>query len=246
MKKRFLALVLTVFALVSAAGAQTPQAEVTITLNEQFFDALLDAVFKNNGVIEFPISAGASRESRVESRESLIAKNDSQYSNSFAEDQRSKTEDQTSRNCGEVIRLQRERDGVRTSVRFRDGRISAPIAFTGNYNPPLIGCVEFGGVAETEIELEFDKQKQALVGRARVLNVNLTGAGGIGGGIVARLVQNSIDRKINPIQILSMDKVSFTVPVQNAGSIRMKAVGMRHEVTNGALNVRISYEFLKV
>jgi len=63
---------------------------------------------------------------------------------------------------------------------------------------------------------------------------------------VTKLVQSSIDKKINPINILPMDKVSFVVPIQNAGSLRMKAVGMRHEIINGVLNVRIAYEFQKI
>jgi hypothetical protein len=33
--------------------------------------------------------------------------------------------------------------------------------------------------------------------------------------------------------------------VQAAGNLRMKAVGMRHEVANGALNVYIAYQFSK-
>lgn len=226
MKKRVLALAFSIISFVSMANAQ--QAEVTITLNEQFFDALLDAIFKNTTLPEFPIAKNG-RETRVESRESLIS--------SFAENR--------TQVCNEVIRLKRENEGVRTGVRFRDGKIVAPIAFSGNYNPPLIGCVEFSGVADTNIDLEFDRQRQALIGRATVLGVNMTGTGGIGSGILARVVQGSIDKKINPIQILQMEKVSFVIPIQNAGSLRMKAVGMRHEVTNGALNVRIAYEFQK-
>jgi hypothetical protein len=237
MKKRVLALALSIISLVSAANAQ--QAEVTVTLNEQFFDALLDAIFKNTTPPEFPIS-GASPNSKVQSPKSLVS--------SFNAERTTDDEQRTTNNepvCNEVIRLKRENEGVKTSVRFRDGKITAPIAFSGTYNPPLIGCVEFSGVAETNIELQFDRQKQALVGRATVAGVNLTGTGGLGSGILARLVQNSIDKKINPIQILQMEKVSFLVPVQNAGSLRMKAVGVRHEITNGALHVRLAYEFQK-
>ena len=108
---------------------------------------------------------------------------------------------------------------MKTSVNLRDGRIFAPIAFVGNYNPPLIGCVEFSGVAETNIVLEFDQQRQALIGRAQVTNVNLNGAGGIGGSVLARLVQSSIDQKINPIDIIKLDKVS----VRRADSKRRKS-----------------------
>ena len=161
-----------------------------------------------------------------------------------SENQKPKTKDQKPL-CNESIKLLRETGGVKTSVNLRDGRIFAPIAFVGNYNPPLIGCVEFSGVAETNIVLEFDRQKQALIGRAQVTSVNLNGSGGIGGGVLARLVQSSIDQKINPIDIIKLDKVSFVVPIQNAGNLKMKAVGIRHEIGNGVLIVRVAYQFLK-
>ncbi len=224
--KKFLSLIFSILLLSSFAKAQT--AEVTISLNEQFFDALLDAMFKNMNPPEFPL-ASQSPKSKVQSPTSLIS--------SFSENQQSK--------CNESIRLQREVDGVKTAVRLQNGKIYAPIAFTGNYNPPLIGCIEFSGVAETNIVLEFDRQKQALIGRAQVLNVNMSGTGGLGGNLLAGVVQNSIDKKVNPMQILQLEKVSFVVPIQNSGALRMKAVSIKNEIGNGVLNIRITYEFLK-
>ena len=233
--KKYSGLILAVLLLITSAQAQT--AEVTIQLNEQFFDALLDADFKNSNPPEFPIS---SNNPKSEDAKSVLV------SNSFTENQKTKTADQTPNSlCPDKIRLEREIDGTRTAVHFRDGRVFAPIAFTGNYNPPLVGCIDFSGVADTVIDLEFDAQKQALIGRARVQNINLTGAGGILSGTLARMVQSSIDKKINPVQILSMDKISFVVPIQNSGSLKMKANGIRHEISNGVLNVHITYEFQK-
>ena len=229
--KKISGLILSVLLLVSMAPAQT--ADVTIQLNEHFFDVLLDAPFKNSTVPEFPISSNNPKTEDPNSK-SLVT--------SLNEDQKPITQNPNTF-CNDSIKLQREIDGTRTAVRFRDGKIYAPIAFTGTYNPPLIGCIDFAGIAETNIELVFDERKQALVGRARVLSVNLSGSGGIGSGLLARMVQNSIDKKINPIQILAMDRISFIVPIQNAGSLQMKANGIQHEITNGALNVRISYEF---
>ncbi len=234
MIKKSLSFALFIFLFVSFAKAQT--VEVTIQLNEQFFDTLLDVIFKNSNPPEFPIARNGSK-FKVQSSKFLVS--------SFAENQEPKTKYQRPV-CNETIKLLREIDGVKTSVRLRDGRISAPIAFSGNYNPPLIGCIQFSGVAETNINLEFDQQKQALVGRAQVLNVNLSGAGGIGGNVLARLVQSSMDKRINPIEILQMEKVSFVVPIQNSGSLRMKAVGMRSEILNGVLNVHIAYQFTKI
>lgn len=235
--KKIPVLIFSILLLASFARAQ--QAEVTIQLNEQFFDALLDAIFKSATPLEFPL---AQSDAKFETQ------NSESFAASFAE-----TSDATKRRstakreaaCSETIRLQREIDGVRTAVRFRDGKIYAPIAFSGNYNPPLIGCLNFSGWAETNVELEYNAETQSLIGRARVLNVALSGTGGVGSGLMTRLVQSAIDKRINPIQILPLDKVSFIVPIQNAGSLRMKALGIRPEIANGFLNIRVIYDFLK-
>ena len=232
MIKKIFSLIFALCLLATFAKAQTT--EITIQLNEQFFETLLDAMFQNGSSPEFPIAKN----------ENKTAENKAEFVNAKYEDQRSKIKDQKPL-CNESIKLLRETNGVRTAVNLRDGRIYAPIAFTGTYNPPLIGCIEFSGVANTNIVLEFDEQRQALVGRAQVTNVNLNGTGGIGGGVLARLVQSSIDGKINPIDIIKLDKVSFIVPIQNAGSLKMKAVGINHEIGNGVLNVRVAYQFVK-
>ena len=239
--KKIINIFLLVVAFVSIAKAQ--RAEVTISLNEQFFDALLDAVFKNANPPEFPLALND-------------IKTENSGENAFAARRRAPLffgENKTfsllnypaKKQCSETIRLQREIDGVRTAVRFRDGQIYAPIAFAGNYNPPLVGCINFSGWAETNISLEFDQNAQRLVGRARVANVSLSGTGGIGGSLLTRLVQSAIDKRVNPIQILQLEKISFVVPIQNSGSVRMKAVGIKPEIINGALNVRVVYEFAK-
>ena len=215
---------LSLLLLASSASAQ--KTELTISFGEQFFDALLDAVFQYAAPPEFSL-ATTSQQTSISGRG---------LTNGFA----------PKLPCNESVKLLRESGGKRTSVRFRDGRITAPIAFTGNYNPPLIGCVPFAGVAETTVDLEFDAAGQRLLARARVADVSLNGTGGIGGGIVARMVQGSIDKKINPIEIVKTDKVSFILPLQNSNSVRMKATGFTHEILNGQLVIHIAYEFEKV
>jgi len=232
---------------VSLAKAQT--AEVSVALNEQFFDALLDAIFKNFNAPEFPLAANREEEKkRKGEEEKKILISGFQSSFQIIEDRRPKIEHQNSflKDCNESIRLLREINDVRTAVRFRDGKIYAPIAFSGSYNPPLVGCIDFEGWAETSIDLEYDRQNRKLVGRVRVLSVNLGGAANLASGVLSRLVQSSIDKKINPVEILQIDKLSFVVPIQNAGgSLKMKATAVRHEITNGSLNVHIAYEFQK-
>ncbi len=217
---------LLVITIVSIANAQ--KAEVTVSFNEQFFDAFLDALYQNAAPPEFSL-AGYGSDSTSDASVFSFA-NFNGYRRA---------------SCSQTIKLLRESSGVRTAVRFREGKIYAPMAFSGNYNPPLIGCVDFAGFAETSIDLEFDRDNKRLIGRARVLNVSLNGTGGIGSGVLTKLVQSSIDRKINPIEIIRMDKISFAVPIQNSGSVRMNATGVRHDIANGALNVHIAYEFTK-
>jgi hypothetical protein len=215
----FLILALCLF----ASGAAAQKTEITISFSEQFFDALLDAVFQYAPPPELILTKNTAASSTVTA------------GNSFA----------PSPACNESVKLLRETNGKRTSVKFRDGRITAPIAFSGNYNPPLIGCIPFAGLAEAIVDLEFDEPNQRLLARARVSDVSLNGTGGIGGGIVAKMVQGSIDRKINPIEIIKTDKVSFELPLQSSGSVRMRATGFTHQIVNGQLAIQVAYNFEK-
>jgi hypothetical protein len=222
MVRSFIALFAVVLFVGSAAAQQ--KAEVTISLNEAFFDSALEALFQSGAPLEFSIA-----ENRTERAEPRIV------NASFSG---------VGKECSETIKIQREINGVRTAVRFRDGKILAPLAFSGNYNPPFVGCVPFSGWAESVIDLEFDQNSQRLVARARVLNVNLNGTGGIGGSVVAKLVQSSIDKKVNQIELFQLSKLTFTVPVKGS-ELQMRATGVRHELQNGVINVVVSYEFTR-
>lgn len=252
--KRALTLGFLISLLISTALAQKP--ELTITLNEAFFDVLFDSVFKNFDPPEVPIARNSIRHEITETLRTLpdlkatsteVSKSslDIPHVHSFSltsMPSRLRLEHPV---CKESIQLLRENNGMRSAVRFREGKIYAPLAFTGNYSPPFIGCVAFAGYAETNIDLEFDQNSQRLIARAKVFNVALNGTSGVGGSIIARLVQSSIDKKINPIEIIRMDKLSFLIPIQNGANLRMKATGVRHEIENGLLKIHIAYEFLK-
>lgn len=222
--KTLITSVLVLVLLVLPVAAQP--AEVKITLNEHFFDSLLEAVFTKLGPPSVSIGSNA-------------------VLNGTGSEGLSGPSVSSTPVCDESVTLKREIGGVRTAVRFRGGKIYAPIAFVGNYNPPLVGCIEFQGWAETNFDLVYDSRKRAIVGNVRVLKVNLSGTNGLGGELIARLVQSSIDRKINPMEIINVDKLSFTVPVKEAGKLEMKALSVRHEVGNGELDIYISYDFEK-
>jgi hypothetical protein len=207
--RKILSICFSILLFVVFAKAQT--AEVMVSLNEQFFDAVLEATFKNLKQPDFPLS------------------------------------DSPDSSCPESVKLEKEMNGVKTAVQFRDGNIVAPIAFTGKYNAPLLGCLDFRGWAETNLELEVDQNSQTLFARAKVKNVQVNNIPSFAGSVIARLLQGSIDKKINPVKLLLLDKLSFIVPVSVAeGSLKMNAKSLRHEVGQNALNVYITYEFTKV
>jgi hypothetical protein len=243
MVRSFIALFAVVL-LVGFAAAQR-KAEVMISLNEAFFDAALESLFQGGAPLEFSIAENQLNRGDTETRRNSgedIRFIDAGYRPN--ESLFSAPPRPGGKECPETIKIQREINGVRTAVRFREGKILAPLAFSGNYNPPFVGCVAFSGWAESVIDLEFDQNAQRLVARARVLNVNLNGTGGVGGSVVAKLVQSSIDKKVNPIELFQLSKLSFAVPVKGS-ELQMKATGIRHELQNGAINVVVSYEFTR-
>ena len=220
--KKIICVFLLIMFFCSSSYSQT--SEVGITLNEQFFDAFLDTLFKNFKPVEFSVAKIKNEEVKFDTV-------------SFhPRDQK----------CEQVIKLEREMAGVRTAVRFRDGRIVAPLAFSGSYDVPLFGCVDFTGWAETNVELNFDQSRQALLARVKVLNVNLNGVSGLGGGLIAKLLQSSVDKKINPTEILNVEKLSFLFPMESmGGNLRLRATEMRPEISPGELKIRIFYELGK-
>ncbi len=213
--------------------AQSSAPEVTVTLNEQFLNSFLDAVFANLDTPKFQLSKDKSQKSKVQSLK-------------VSDKTPNQKPDIRSSKCDESITLMRENDGVKTAIRFVDGRISAPLAFTGTYDIPFVGCSNFKGVAQANLNLEYDRATKTLFGRIKVAKVDLDGIPSLASGVVARVVQGSIDSRINPLEILKAEQVSATVPVRYAnGSIRLRAVDMKPEIVQNALNVRVAFEFSK-
>ena len=146
--------------------------------------------------------------------------------------------------CADEVALLPESKGTRTAVRFVEGRITAPVAFRGAYEPPLFGCVNFEGWADTAIDLEFDSAKQALNARLRVREVNLRNVPSFGASGLAGLVQDAIDSRVNPIEILRADQLGAGLPASR-GSLRLRAKEVRHEVAGKELRLRIVYEVVR-
>ena len=214
-------------------------AEVTVTLNEKFFNSLLDTIFTRLKPPAFPLS---------------IAKADSQRGDSAAAQKRSVTEAGSahssnkaiSQSCASVVVLEREAENVKTAVRFENGRVVAPLAFRGSYSVALLGCINFRGWADTVINLEFDRERQVLSARVTVLDIHLSNIPSLASGMVTGLVQNSIDKRINPIEILRAAQLSARLPIAGSdGALSLRATEIRPEVRPGALSLHIFYEFTR-
>jgi hypothetical protein len=218
--------------------ARATPAEVTVTLNEQFFNSLLDAVFTNLKAPTFPLAlASTDQKKKTASGESSQA---SLKLSSLSLSHVSLMPD----TCESVVTLERETSGVKTAVHFENGRVVAPLAFKGAYSVALIGCVYFRGWADTVINLSFDRQRQVLSARVAVVDIHLNNIPSLASGMVIRLVQNSLDSRINPIEILQAVQLSTRIPIAGSGgALRMRATEIRPEVVPGALSLHIFYEF---
>src|SRR5215212_8405426 len=75
--------------------------------------------------------------------------------------------------CESRVQLLPAAGGTRTGVRFVENRITAPVAFRGSYDAPLVGCLKFEGWADTAFQLEFNRERQALGARVTVRDLKL-------------------------------------------------------------------------
>ncbi|HEX8456823.1 MAG TPA: hypothetical protein VF656_05825 [Pyrinomonadaceae bacterium] len=152
------------------------------------------------------------------------------------------------KNCASEITLLREMSGTRTAVRFQAGRIAVPVAFRGTYSAPLLGCLKFEGWADANLNLSFDQTKQALTARVEVKAVHLKKVPAMLGEGLTGLVQDALDARFNPVEILRAEQLSARLPMTKTGSgasLRLRARDVRHELLPGELRLRIVYEFVR-
>jgi hypothetical protein len=147
--------------------------------------------------------------------------------------------------CGNAVRLLSEAEGVRTGVRFRDGQITAPLAFRGSYEAPLLGCLNFEGWAETAFDLYFDPATQSFNARVSVRDVKLRNIPTAFSGGVTGMVQDAIDRRVNPVRILRAEQLGAQLPLARGPELRLRARDIRHEVVGQELRLRIFYDIVQ-
>jgi len=195
-------------------ASTAPAAEATVTVNEQFLNSFLTAIFDNLQEPSMPLTIGGPATS--------------------------------SGPCPSEIRLKREVDGVRTAIHFQNGRIVGPLAFAGAYGSSLLGCIEFSGWANSEVNLEFNRERRALVARFYLREIHLNNVPAIANGPLLNMVQTAIDRRYNPVDLLTLDQLSTTVNIQPAkGALKLQAKEIRPEITSSALMLHVIYEFVR-
>ncbi len=190
-----------------------PAAEATVTVNEEFLNAFLTAIFDNLQEPAMPLTLGGAA---------------------------------SGGQCASEIRLKREVQGVRTAVHFENGRITGPLAFAGAYYSTYLGCMEFSGWANAEVNLEFNSERRAVVARFHLRDIRLNDVPAIANGPLLNMVQTAIDRRYNPVDLFTLDQLSTNVNIQPAkGALKLRAREIRTEITPSALTLHITYEFVK-
>ncbi|HEU4795451.1 MAG TPA: hypothetical protein VFT02_07465 [Pyrinomonadaceae bacterium] len=197
---------------------QAPPATVSIGMEQSFVDAVLSTTFTGLGTPTFQLSQGSSGSDEI-------------VAAAFQS------------GCTNSITLLPEGSGVKTGVQFRNGNVSAPLAFTGSYN--LSGqCIQFKGWAQTNIKLYFEEPKQTVYGRVEVEGVNLEGVNPIANTFVTVFVQNAIDQRVNPLVLVTEKQLSLLIPVKASnGTVKARAKDVRAEILDGSLKLHLTYEF---
>jgi hypothetical protein len=194
-------------------NASGPSAEATITINEQFLNAFITAMFDNLKEPSMPLTIGGA---------------------------------QSSSNCASEIRLKREVNGTRTAVRLENGKIAGTLAFAGAYNQSLMGCIEFTGSANADVNLEYDANRRAVLARFYVREIHLNNAPAMLNGPLLSMVQGAIDSRYNPVEVFTLEKLSTRLEIQPAGgALQLRAKEVRTEITPSAITLHITYEFVK-
>lgn len=145
--------------------------------------------------------------------------------------------------CTNTITLAPEGSNIKTEVQFANGKISAPLAFSGNYN--LVGnCMQFKGWAQTSIQLRFDEGSQTVFGQVNVEGVNLEGVNPMANNFVTVFVRNAIDQRVNPLELIRATQLQLLIPVKASnGAVKARVKDVRAEMLDGSLRMHISYEF---
>jgi hypothetical protein len=214
-------------AVAAPEAAGDPPGTAILTLDEKFFDAVLNTVFHDLSAPSFRLSAV-----RPDQTTTLAG---AQFVN-------------TQGGCtNQVTVAQAGAGGVRTGVQLQNGQINAPIVFSGSYNA-MGNCMNFNGTAQAHVELSFKQADQTLSGQISVVGVNIENLPPMikpfAEPVITAFVQNAINERGNPVTVLRGQQLMLNLPVQTAGgTVHAQARDIRAEIKDGALRLHITYDF---
>ncbi|MCA1592160.1 MAG: hypothetical protein LC754_05820 [Acidobacteria bacterium] len=214
------------------AGGDPPGTAVLL-LDEGFFNTLLGTVFQQLGEPTFRLGSAGPQVLPAERGLRFV-------------------EAQSGGGCQSQVVIAPEGSGVRTGVRLDNGQVLAPLAFSGTYNAPVLGCAQFHGTGQANIQLRFDANEQTLYGQLNVEGVNIESIQGMNFGaaqgmvnnFVTQFVQNSINQRVNPLVLMRGAQLGLSIPVQaTGGTLKAKARDVRSEVKDKTLRLHVTYDF---
>ncbi len=204
----------------------SPAGTASVVLNQQFFDTVLATIFRDMNAPAFPLN--------LTGRNNFDETVRPQFASFLL---------QNNNGCEGKITLQQQGSNVTTGVRLENGKITAPLAFTGS---TLVfgNCINFAGWAQANLALRYDEQQQNVYGQINVETVNLDGLNPLVSGFVTPIVQSTINQRVNPITILRGQQLALSLPISATnGTLQAKIKDVRSEVKDNALNLFVTYDF---
>ena len=193
---------------------------LVMALDDKFFDQVLGSIFRDLGSPSFRLTQNGDQAVDSPMRQAIFQGG-----------------------CTNSITLLPETDNVKTRVQFAGGKISLPLAFNGSY-AMLGNCMQFKGWAQTNINLSFEQSKQTVYGQLNVEGVNLEGVAPVANSFVTVFVQNAINQRVNPLELLRAPQLAPVINVKASGGVlKAEVKDVRAEVLEGSLRLHITYEF---
>ena len=204
----------------------SPAGTASVVLNQQFFDTILATIFRDMNAPAFPLNLTGQNNFDPTVRP--------QYASLAL---------QNGGGCDGRIILQAQGSGVTTGVRLENGKITAPLAFTGSTS--VFGqCINFAGWAQATLQLRYDEAQQTVFGQINVETVNLDNVSPVISGFVTPIVQTTINNRVNPITILRGQQLALNLPINASdGTLKANVKDVRSEIKENALNLYVTYDF---
>jgi hypothetical protein len=192
---------------------------VAVTVDEKFFDSLLNTIFRQLGPPQLKLSQNQDQ-NRLPLQPAAFQSS-----------------------CSDVLVLNPEGSNVKTGVRFTGGKITAPLAFTGSYSV-MTRCVQFKGSGKATVDLSFDQARQTVFGQLNVEDVTLDDVPPLISALVTAFVRKTIAEKLNPFEVLQTSQLNLSLNVQaSGGAVKARVKDVHAEVQEGALKLYLTYDF---